>query len=452
MTVHASPGRSSAWPFAAGVGMLSLVIGAITLGSKALWFDEAFNAIRIDRSWRDLLWTIRGTEMSQGVYLAGLKAWATVTPNSEVWLRLPSVVFAALAAALLVPLGTRLFDRRTGVIAGVLLATNVFFVQHAQEARTYALVTLAVVVASILFVNALDDPRRRNWLLYAVAAAAAVYCHFYAGFVIVAHVATIPFAPARPPWRRVAESGVLFVVLISPTLWFTARAGRDQISWIDDPGLRVVRLAFEANSGRNLILGAVAVLGLGLLAYRAGAGGAAERWRMMLIGGWCVLPIALALVVSVVQPILVVRYTVVIAPALALAAAFPLALLLTRSRPLAVVVLVALIAVSGQRLIEWYRSAPEDWRGAVAYVNAQQHPGDQVVVAPLWAQDAFSYYDAEQLLDEAARSRRTFVVVYGRSEDRPGIAKASVDGSLLRVGSERRFGDRLVVRIYEPRQ
>ena len=159
--MHAPRDGSQVWPAAFAVGVLSLVLGAITLGDKALWFDEAFNARHVEDSWRNLALVIRSTEMSQGAYMAGLKLWTTVAPDSETWLRLPSVAFAALAAALLVPLGTRLFDGPTGIIAGVLLATNAFLVRHAQEARTYALVTLAVVVASLLFVRALDDPRRQ---------------------------------------------------------------------------------------------------------------------------------------------------------------------------------------------------------------------------------------------------------------------------------------------------
>ncbi|MSO96172.1 MAG: hypothetical protein EXQ81_10360 [Thermoleophilia bacterium] len=443
---------SSVGRAAVGVGILSLVLGAITLGTKALWYDEAFNAVRIDGSWRDLVHAVGATEMSQGVYMAGLKAWATVTPNSEAWLRFPSIVFAALAAALLVPLGTRLFDRRTGIIAGVLLATNAFVIRHAQEARTYALVTLAVVVASILFVKALDDPRRRNWLLYAVAAAAAVYCHFYAGFVVVAHLATIPFAPIRPPWRRVAEAGALFVVLISPVLYFTTRAGREQLLWIDDPSLEIVLRLFERNVGRNLILGAFAALGLVLLAYRAGSGGAVNRWRFALIGGWCVFPVALGILVSLIQPILVGRYAIVIAPAIALAAAFPIALALSRHRPVGIVVLVALLAVSGYRVTTWYRSVPEDWRSAVEYVSAQKRPGDDVVIAPFWSWRAFAYYDGEQPLGETAGKRRTFLVVYAWPRDRSELADTRVEQDLLRVDAERQFGDRLVVRIYEPRQ
>ena len=134
-------------------------------------------------SWHHIVGLIKHTEMSQSAYLVLLKPWGALTATDELWLRLPSVVVAALAAALLVVLGTRLFDRTTGIVAGVFLATNELVLQWSQEVRAYALVTFAVVLATLLFVRALDHPSRLNWLLYALVAAFAVYCHFWAGFV-----------------------------------------------------------------------------------------------------------------------------------------------------------------------------------------------------------------------------------------------------------------------------
>ncbi len=440
------------WPAALAVGCVSFVLGAITLGTKALWFDEAFNAQRIKQSWGDLFNVIGSTEMSQGVYVVGLKTWVTLTPNSEIWLRIPSVVFAALAAALLVPLGARLFDRRVGIIAGVLLATNALVVRHAQEARTYALVTLAVVVATILFVRAIDDPRRRTWLLYAVGAAAAVYCHFFAAFVIVAHLVSVPFATRRPPLRRVLETATLFLALIAPALYFTATANRSQLGWIEDPSADVVVRVLEIASGNNLPFGAAALLGLAFLAYRTGAGGRPDRWRLVLIGGWCSLPIALAFAVSEVQPILVPRYTIVIVPALALAAAYPISLAVEKITVVAVAALIAVIAVSGYRLVAWYERVPEDWRGAADYIQRERQPGDAVVVAPLWSRDALAFYDGGRDIEEAARDRRTFMLLYNRSPAaRSELASVRVEEAVLELATEKNFGDALAVRVYEPR-
>ena len=344
---------------------LSLVLGLITLDRKSLWYDEAFNGEHIKTSWHDLVLLVSHTEMSQGAYLVLLKAWATVTVNNTLWLRLPSVAAAALAAALLVPLGTRLFDRTTAIAAGVLLATNELLVRWSQQARTYALVTLAVVVATILFVRALDDPRRRNWLLYAVAAAFAVYCHFWAGFVIVAALreravrseATAPASRGRGR-RRVPRPD-----RPGPLLHGARRAEPTRVDprSVDrrtpQPRHGDERPQPRAGGRNHRRPGGARLPGVGRRANENG------YWRLALVGGWIFLPIVLALIVSEVrQPVVVSRYAIVLTPALALASALLLTTL-ARGRLLVVgAALVLIVAIPGPRIVDWYQSQPEDWR------------------------------------------------------------------------------------------
>ncbi len=446
--------ESRSWLPALGVGLLSVALGAATLGRKSLWYDEAFDAVHVRNSWEHLGRLIRNTEMSQGAYLVGLKIWAAATPDSEVWLRAPAVVAAALAAALLVPLGTRLFDRTTGTLAGVFLATNAFVVQHAQEVRTYAIVILAVVVASLAFVYALDNPRRRNWLLYAIAAAIAVYCHFYAGFVIVAHMASLPLAPSRPPLRRVIEAAIVFIVLIVPALYFVVHGSRVGLQWIADPSPRFVADSLKTVVGKNGVLALAAAVGLGLLAYRTAMGTSRDRWRLALIGFWCLLPVVLGVLVSQIQNILTPQYLLVIAPALALAAAVPIAAALHGGRvPAAVGVaaIVALVAISGYRIARWYDEPREDWRSAAAYVAREARAGDAVVVTPYFSRIAYSYYDPDRPIEQIARRHRTLIVFYGGSEaEHLASSREITGGTTGHIGPEKPFGGGLAVGIYEP--
>lgn len=438
---------------ALAVGCLALVIGSITLGRKALWFDEAFDAVHTGESWGSLIRLIKHTEMSQSAYLMALKVWTGVTPDSEVWLRAPSVVLFAFAAALLVLLGTRLFDRLTGALAGILLATNALVVQHAQEARTYALVTFAIVLVSLLFVRALADPSRRNWLLYGAVAGLAVYCHFWAGLVIVAHLASVPFAPARPPLRRVLEGGALFALVITPALYFTATAGRTQLAWIAEPTPRYVIDTLKQLVGKNGVLAVAVAAGLALLAYRAVKGGENDRWRFAFVAGWFAIPIVLSIVISQVQNILLAWYAIVTTPALALAASTPIAAALRGRRPLAVaaaIAMVAVLAMSGYRVNAWYDEETEDWRAAAAHVAREARPGDRLVVVPEWAGTAYEYYDPEREIDRDIGDRRTFVLVYGFDRALPPRLGRVTEQASDRLSGERTFGNGLALRVFDP--
>ena len=107
-------------------------------------------------------------------------------------------------------LGKRIFDRNTGAIAAILLALNVFHIRYAQEARSYALLSLALVLATWCFVSAVESESQNKWALYAIVSAAAVYLHFFAVLVIGAHFLSVIIWKRPIPWRNIFVSAVLF--------------------------------------------------------------------------------------------------------------------------------------------------------------------------------------------------------------------------------------------------
>jgi mannosyltransferase len=431
------------------VAGLSLLLGVVTLGSKALWYDEAFDADAVAGSWSTLIQMVRETEMSQAVYLAMLKTWSMGAGTSEVALRLPSVLAAAVACGVLVALGTRLFDRWTGIVAGLLLATNDFVVQWAQQARTYTLAVLAVVVATWLFVRAVDSDSWWSWLLYALAAAGALYVHFYAGFVIASHAFCLPFVRPRPRLSRVVVAAASVAVLAVPALYFTATAPRYGVEWVDAPSAGSIWRTVAHSSGHNLALLVLAAAGAVLLLRRTAS--VDRRWLGVLLTGWAVLPIVLGIACSIVQPILVPRYVLVIAPALALLGAHAIVALAPRSPRLVALSCVAVLAASGYWIVHWYGRTPEDWRGAASYVAAEARPGDAVVLAPPWPKVAYRYYTPDRPLASRAPLRRTLVVMrLDRGETPEEVSRRFVDTTRMSRENRRWFGERIAVETWAP--
>src|SRR5260370_30313980 len=80
-----------------------------------------------------------------------------------------------------------LYDRRVASIAAVLFAFNAYIVRYSQEARSYALFVLLATLSSGFLIAWLREPSRRNRMSYIVVSVLAVYAHFYALLLIVAH-------------------------------------------------------------------------------------------------------------------------------------------------------------------------------------------------------------------------------------------------------------------------
>ena len=440
------------WKAAALVGLVSLALGLITIGRKSFWYDEAFDGVRIRGTWRSLAVLVGETEMSQAAYLVLLKAWSAVVPGTDVWLRLPSVAAACLASALLVVLGARLVDRLTGIVAGLLLATHELVVSWSQQARTYALLTLAVVVVSLLFLRAVEVGSRPSWLLYGLAAGLSVYVHFFAGLVVAAQLASLPLRSRRPPGRYVSEAVAVLVAVGSVAVAFTATAPRRQIDFLPEPTPASVWAAVAGAVGHNWLLPVAALAGLVVLARRARRGVDGATWLLALLACWLLIPLVLSFLVSLHQPILADRYLIVVAPGLALAAAVTVSALARRRRALGVVALAAVVAVAGVRIVQWYTLRPEDWRAATTHLEAVRTPVDDLIVAPAYAVHGLRFYDRSVAVTRPPVRRRTFVLLWGDGrEERARRLRAAIGPSpVATVSPERPFGDGLGLVVVEP--
>ena len=135
---HRAP-AAPAWRLApAAVALGSLCLGAVALGHRSLSTSEAAAAAQAQRSLGSLASTIVHDDPGQAGHLLLLRLAATVRTD-EIALRASSAIAVAVAAGLLVVLGTMMLGRLGGLVAGLALAANAGVVEASREARPYAL-------------------------------------------------------------------------------------------------------------------------------------------------------------------------------------------------------------------------------------------------------------------------------------------------------------------------
>jgi mannosyltransferase len=324
-----------------------------------------------------------------GPYYALLRGWVALLGESEVALRSLSVVFAVAAVPLTFHVSERLVGRRTAVLATVLLAVNAFFIQYAQEARGYSMVVALVLAATALFVRAVTRPSWPVWGAYVGVTAIAVYTHFFAALVIVAHALSIAFLRPedRPPRRMLVASALGIAILLAPLAVFVATTTNTR-DWIAVPSLRtLVSVGAAMVGGRSgpveialmLVYAGVAAVGVAAIwrVWRT-EGRSTASWRHALVFGWLAVPMAGAALASLVKPIFVIRYFIVALPGLLIIAAMGIREI--RRGWLAGVALLALLGLSGHQVGMLYTTLDrEDWRGAARHVLAHSRPGDGIV-------------------------------------------------------------------------
>jgi mannosyltransferase len=367
---------------------LVLALGFAHLGAKSVWLDES---ISVGQATKQGVWvTLTGRGDNMGLHSFLLHVWIKAFGESEIAIRSLSVFFAALCVPAVYLAGRRLFDRRAGLVAAVLLAPNAFFVQWAQQARGYTLLILLVTLSSYFFLGELERPSRANRVAYVVSSAAALDAHSFAAFVVLAQLLTVLALRRRAAftksWLGVAAA---IAVLGLPEGIHALDTGAAQLSWISTPNGASLRKALLDLGGGGWWALAVLLGGCGLAVLRAMKVG--DRWRECFLATWLVVPVALSFAGSFVQPMFLSRYLLVSLPALVLLAARGLTKL---PSPALLAALVAVACAFGLQVSNWYAApAREDWRAATRYVLASTHPGDAVLYYPTFAQTPFAYYE-----------------------------------------------------------
>lgn len=387
--------RADATPFI--VGAVAAVAMFIGLGSRSLWFDEAFSLRVAQLPLERFINTARDVEPFNALYYSVLRGWIAVAGDSPIAVRMPSAVAAVVAVVATYLVGRRLLSERAAIIGAGFLIFHALLIQYAQEVRAYALAVGLITVASWLLLRAVERPTILRWALYGVAGILAIYAHFFAGFVIAAHVLVVAVTPS---WRErlwlVLATYAVTAAAAAPLGWWLVNTTVSR-GWMDPLGPNTPTTVFQWFGGGSGVLdgtlgrilaACAAVLIVGAIAFGS------VRWRRnepdrlswLFLVAWMVTPVVAAVAISLlIRPVLAYRYLIVVLPAFCLLvgamidAAFPRRALLA-----AVAVPVAIIVVAGAGTAYLAPLKKPAWGEAAAMVLAEAEPGDKLVVWPNW--------------------------------------------------------------------
>jgi mannosyltransferase len=389
-----------------GIACFSLVIDFMWIEARSLWLDETFSATLAQLSWPQMWHVISADEANSLLYHLVLHFWTWLGSDEFV---LRSLSALAVSASVLPLFGVMrlLYDRTHGYVACLLLASNAFVVQFAQEARGYALELLLVTTASYLFVRSVRKQGWTTWALYALIAALGVYTHLYAALVLLAHFVTLPLwkLKRRSTILLLSSYGVIALLLI-PLFLLLRSQGAGNIDFLEPPSLRALIGLFGELTGYGgppltvlyFLTCCAAFVGARWLRSNDQPGlwigwiaRASDAQGLSFLVAWLFVPILASVLISVVLPIYQPRYLIVVAPPLACIAA---AGLIRAWRPLSVLMMVGLLALSTRGLHLLYRGHlyTEDWRGASRYVLSGSKPTDGIVFEAPWVRIPFEYY------------------------------------------------------------
>jgi len=433
-----------------------LVLALQQLGTPSLWRDEVSSVVFAKGSLGDLL-TIVGRDhrvadqANMATYHLLLHFWLAAG-ESEARIRLLSVLFGVASVVPVYFIARRLGGWLAAGLAAAIFALFPYVIHYSQEARGYSLAML--IGGALTWLVLIGVERGRGvwwpWLAYGLIAALGLYVHFFVALVVAAHGLWLLVTRQVPGWRGIATAGIPLLLAAAPMPSIIAEFGGAQ-KWIPPMSLASATDALtELMGGLPLLL---ALTALGVVAV-------VERPRdvnLLLIAACIVVPILMAASISVVKPLFIGRYLIVVLPFVAVLAACALAAL-----PTTMLRFAAAAALAGL-LVLAIPSAYADmhqqhWRTAGEWMASQTQAGDRMIVgndgrtiryylerAGTHAMPAAT--TAENSLADPSAGRVWLVMTTGSADSRLRQRLASDFG----VVAAHKFGANLTVVLLEPR-
>lgn len=293
-------------------------------------------------------------------------AWAAVAVGgAKEWvLRIPSILAAAASTVLVYRLGLRFGDREMGALAAVCFANYWLVADAAITARGYAVGLLVLIGAVLALDRWLDRRRPLDWAVYVILSVLTVYIQPLFAIMFVVHVvhaadrarrgtAAIGWSSAAVTAGAIGLLLVPLVVALPPVwqrrMWMSAASGATFRGWGD------IRFALAPLA----IVACVALLERRLPThYLRGPA------PLVLLLCWAAVPVLMIVAAArwMSPTVLVSRYFLCAAPAIALIMAWAIRGVRRSRIRLVLVTMVAGMSVLGMGIgVEQM----EDWRGAL---------------------------------------------------------------------------------------
>jgi hypothetical protein len=418
----------------AGITLFGLLLRIVQLDLQPLWWDEGYSVFFATRDVPNML-ALTALDIHPPAYYLLLKLWISLLGSSAFALRSLSVVIGSLCIPLAYVAARRLFDRRTALLAALLVAIAPLDIFYSQEVRMYGLVMLLALASVDLQLELLrrselkphaslggEPPPTHHRRLamvweaaYVVSLVLLLYTQYLAVFLIAAQAAVVLYLKLRAGWNlslgRWAVMWLVAALLYLPWVIYAAprlysyvtdKVGIEQYAPLDPLTFLIHHLtAFSVGhptAWPGITWGALVLVGL------AGYGLYARHFGAILAALYLFVPLGLAFLLNLIYAFHPVRYERLLlfaAPFFLMLGAHGLVLLFDRQRILAGVAASAVVILCAMTLYDLYtepRYADEDYRPLVREMEQRAVRGDLVYAFYPWQVGYLeSYYHGEPL-------------------------------------------------------
>jgi len=162
-----------------------IILRVYKIGIHDLWYDEAFTVIRATNISR-YIQTFHLLYQSP-LYYFFMHLIISVFGNTEVVLRIPSLIPSILSIIIIYTIGKRHITHSAALISTGIMALSPFHIWYAQEARVYSISIFLNLFIFYLYLHILKSEKRRNrdFILLLILSMISFLFHYFSIFIII---------------------------------------------------------------------------------------------------------------------------------------------------------------------------------------------------------------------------------------------------------------------------
>lgn len=241
--------------------VVAFVLRWVAAGRHLFGADEVMHWLDASEPTWSRVWSEALTQAHPPLFILVESAWATAG-DSELWLRLPSVLAGTATVCLLALYARRAFGDRAAVAVALFAALNPMLVTLSAEVRQYALMQSGVAAAFLFQQRFLDEGSRRSLAVSVGCLSLAIASNYSALFACaalgahaLAHMAAARTTRRRLPLWMAAQAVPLALCAFFYLVHFSQLRGSEMERTAVDGWLRRVHYQPDEGSvGRFLYL------------------------------------------------------------------------------------------------------------------------------------------------------------------------------------------------------
>ncbi len=385
--------------------------------NQSLWLDEATSALTTKMNLTDFFGKFLPGDFHPPLYYLVLRVCASFFGTSEIALRSLSIIFGIGTIYLIYLIGKKLVSCEVGIVSAILLATSGLHIYYSQEARMYSMSTFLVtlLIFSFTCLTSQKEKRTKIWWGIFTITLGLIGLTDYLPLLILIPIWIYVLLTKRDLyfWKIFIVSHIIllfFAVIWSPTFIKQLTAGinvtSSSPSWVNVLGkfslkdillipvkFMIGRIGFDSKFIYISVVGFASAV-FSFLIYRS----LKDFKKLKLIYLWVLIPLGLALVISIKLPVLNYFRFLFVLPAFYLTIASGINSLNKKPKMFFLVLILTINLITSFIYLTNQKFQREDWKSAVSYVEKNRH-SNSVVIFPANSQmEVYRYYAPKALI------------------------------------------------------